>query len=149
VVAAVTSAAAPVVDHEAGIRQAVAQYYAIYNQLAQNPDSDVTTITNITLDRATDQTYERLLANRSSGQQQIGPVSGSVLVTMPTGESGVAYLADVCVDTSQAEVLGPDGRSVWRPEDKRQTAAVFTLERRGSSFLITDILYTTDTCSPL
>jgi len=138
---------APLYDETAGVKQAVATYYTVYNRIAQDPAVDPLAIADVALNPEKDRAYAQLTANRQAGHRQIGDIQARVITVLPLESSAVTYLAEVCVDTRLVEVLDSQGRSLWHPDSPRQTFAVFYIERRGVSFLVTEVDHSADPCA--
>jgi hypothetical protein len=131
---------------EAAVTDAVAAYYRVYNQLAQNADADIALITTVALEPQIERATTQLQAQRDAGQRQIGDIQPNVEVVLPISGSATTFLADVCVDTRTVDVVDADGNSLMSGDSMRQVYAAIYVEQAGGSYLVMDVQYTMDVC---
>jgi hypothetical protein len=122
-----------------GVPEAVARYYAAYNRLSQDPTLDPLSIYDVTLDPENNKAYAQLMALREARQHQVGNIVAEVETYIVNGDSTTSYIADVCVDTTGADIMDEEGQSVWTTGDARRTYATIWVEQMGTQYTVSEV----------
>jgi hypothetical protein len=129
----------PTEDPDArGVRDAVTSYYAEFNRLSRDPAADLLDIFNAAVDPQSERAYAQLVGVRDAGQTQTGDIQ-AVVDAYILADAPNTFIADVCVDTTAADILDADGESVWEPYMLRRTWASIWVVRMGSAYAVSDI----------
>jgi hypothetical protein len=126
-----------------GVTDAIVRYWTQWNQIARQGD-DPLTIYDVALDPLSDTAYGTLREWQESGVHQTGDVQISLIEIFPP-ESDLLY-ADVCVDTTAADIVDAAGQSQWDPSEPRRTASVFAVNRQGGVYLPSAETPSSDPC---
>ncbi|MDR1214087.1 MAG: hypothetical protein LBK54_08420 [Propionibacteriaceae bacterium] len=126
-----------------GVSDAIARYWTQWNQIARL-GGDPLTIYDVSRDPLSDTAYGTLREWQESGTRQTGDVQVTVIEIFPP-EADVLY-ADVCVDTTAADIVNAAGQSQWDPSEPRRTASVFAVTRQGGVYLPTVETPSLDPC---
>ncbi|MDR1078019.1 MAG: hypothetical protein LBL55_05085 [Propionibacteriaceae bacterium] len=126
-----------------GVIDAIARYWTQWNQIARL-GGDPLTIYDVSHEPLSDIAYGTLREWQESGTRQTGDVLVDVIEVFPP-EADILY-ADVCVDTTAADIVDAAGQSKWDPSEPRRTASVFAVSRRGGVYLPTVETSSLDPC---
>ncbi|MDR1806798.1 MAG: hypothetical protein LBR33_02600 [Propionibacteriaceae bacterium] len=144
--AAASTAAAPEDNYEQGVQDAVTRYLAEFNRIAQDLSADPVTIADVALDPEKERAYNQLKASHDAGLRQVGDVAIIIDLIVPQEGSITTYMAGACFDTSQADMVDSENRSVWGPDELRRTDTVIYIERRGADYIVADLQHTSNPC---
>jgi hypothetical protein len=120
------------------VNDAVARYYAEYSRISRDPESDLLDIYNVAIEPQSERAYAQLAGVREAGQVQTGDIAATVAAHID-GDLPNTFIADVCVDTTAADILDAEGDSVWATHDLRRTWASIWITQMGAVYAVSDV----------
>lgn len=120
-------------------KETVTEYYALLDQLLQDPKKPLDDLIEVSRDPAYSEAVKRVNGYRNAGHRLKGDAQiVSIAVGTPKGDPGELKVGvDVCVDVSATDVVNKDGESVVAEDRPVEASDRLELQQEDGTWFVT------------